>query len=307
MTFGFAWFLAAVRRGSGFMGSLSVMIAAGFIKHNIIAMPVTAFVWLCLTRPREAVKCSILCAVIVAAGFAACGLFYGHDFFGNMMSARAYSWRRALGSIRDIRFLDLGIIATAAGSVLGRKEMMAKISASLALFSAADYLLQKTGAGVDINAAFDLIIAVSIGAGYCWKRLASLESVGAGDGEFRSGIAANLFILLCCLRFIPLSHFSVSKPVRMLFDRRFKEEIAVREQAMKDDILAVEQTPGDVMCSTYVCYRAGKPLVVDKFNVRQRMITGRLPADAIKTRIKSGKLTDVEMDRRADWDEPLDE
>jgi len=41
------------------------MALAGFVKHNIIAMPLTAFLWLGLHRRREAVKCFCVAAIAI--------------------------------------------------------------------------------------------------------------------------------------------------------------------------------------------------------------------------------------------------
>ena len=54
MTFGFLWFLIARSNDRGYVGPVLLMALAGFVKHNIIAMPVTVFLWLALfTSPRS--------------------------------------------------------------------------------------------------------------------------------------------------------------------------------------------------------------------------------------------------------------
>jgi len=70
---------------------------------------------------------------------------------------------------------------------------------------------------------------------------------------------------------------------------------------MADTIARVKATPGNVICTNLACYRAGKPFTVDVFNLRQRIITGALPEDTLKSRIASGNITLVEPDPRADW------
>src|SRR5437868_6173545 len=52
MAFGFLWFLSARSNDRGYIGPVLVMAFAGFVKHNIIAMPLTSFLWLCL-HPRR--------------------------------------------------------------------------------------------------------------------------------------------------------------------------------------------------------------------------------------------------------------
>jgi hypothetical protein len=88
-----------------------------------------------------------------------------------------------------------------------------------------------------------------------------------------------------------------------VFDHSFKNEIAMREQAMTDSVERVRRIPGDVTCGKYllVCYRAGKPFVVDTFNAEQRILAGALPKDAITARVAAGTLTIVEVDQHARW------
>jgi hypothetical protein len=57
MAFGFLAFLGARSRDRGYVMPFLVMAFAGFVKHNIIAMPLTAFAWLGMSRRREALKC----------------------------------------------------------------------------------------------------------------------------------------------------------------------------------------------------------------------------------------------------------
>ena len=52
MAFGFLGFLIARSNDRGYVGPVLVMALAGFVKHNIIAMPVTAFLWLAIYRRR---------------------------------------------------------------------------------------------------------------------------------------------------------------------------------------------------------------------------------------------------------------
>jgi hypothetical protein len=96
------------------------------------------------------------------------------------------------------------------------------------------------------------------------------------------------------------------QPVRLVFDHSFKNEIAMREQAMTDSVERVRRITGDVMCparTLLVGYRAGKPFVVDAFNAEQRILAGVLPKDAITARVAAGTLTIVTVDSRTRWEQ----
>jgi hypothetical protein len=156
------------------------------------------------------------------------------------------------------------------------------------------YFLQKSGAGVDINAQFDLVIAVSIGLGVALTQV-SLWPVAR---HFRVGHAQAILLLALCVRLLASKQL---QPIRLLFDRNFKNEIAMRERAMTDSVENVRRVPGDVLCSTFVSYRAGKPFAVDLFNVQQRILAGALPKDAITDRVAAGTLTIIEVDPYTQW------
>jgi len=91
MAFGFLAFLGARSRDRGYVMPVLVMAFAGFVKHNIVAMPLTAFAWLAMNRRREALKCLCVAAVVIVTGIAICYVSFGHDFFFNILSPRHYS------------------------------------------------------------------------------------------------------------------------------------------------------------------------------------------------------------------------
>lgn len=301
MAFGFVGFLTALKRDRGYLAPILLMAFAGFIKHNIIALPMTAFVWLTFSRPREALKCFSAAAVLVVIGFGLCFASFGRDFFTNMLFSREYSWTRALKGIGDLKYLEVALIASLLVGWTKRHDRGVQICCLLMGIAAVTFFLQKTGAGVDANAQFDLIIAVSMGVGLAFTHAPQLSlSRFPGTDPLRV-----VLLLGLCIPLLPWKSLKTAKPVRLLFDRSFQTEIAIREKAMADSITLVRDTPGEVMCSNYVCYRSGKPFAIDRFNAKQRMFTGALPANIVKDRIKTGRLKVVITDPSADWDNPL--
>ena len=112
--------------------------------------------------------------------------------------------------------------------------------------------------------------------------------------ERRPDHAQAILLLAVCVRLLVSKQL---QPVRLIFDRNFKNEIAMHERAMNDSVERVRRIPGDVQCSTLVSYRAGKPFAVDRFNVEQRIVAGALPQDVVAARVASGSLTIVEDPR----------
>jgi hypothetical protein len=151
---------------------------------------------------------------------------------------------------------------------------------------------------VDINAQFDLVIAVAMGLGLAFTQV----SLWPTARRLGSQQAEAILLLVVCVRLLASKQL---QPVRLIFDSRFRNEITMRERAMTDSIERVRRIPGDVTCGRdmLVCYRAGKPFVLDAFNAQQRILAGALPKDAIAARLASGTLTVVEVDPLVRWPE----
>ena len=151
---------------------------------------------------------------------------------------------------------------------------------------------------MDINAQFDLVIAVAMGLGLAFTQV-SLWPIARRLGSEQ---AQAILLLAVCVRLLASKQL---QPVRLVFDSSFRNEIAMRERAMTDSVERVRRIPGDVTCGRdmLVNYRAGKPFVVDAFNAEQRILAGALPKDAIAARVAAGTLTIVEVDPRIRWPE----
>jgi hypothetical protein len=111
MAIGFLAFLGARSRDRGYVIPVLVMALAGFVKHNIIAMPLTAFAWLGVNRRREAVKCLGVAAIVIVIGTAICYVSFGRDFFLNILAPRHYAVKKALRSYRELQWVSVGLVA----------------------------------------------------------------------------------------------------------------------------------------------------------------------------------------------------
>ena len=300
MAVGFAGFLRAEARGRSCLAPILLMGFAGFLKHNIIAMPLTAFLWLGVHRPWEAVKCAVVAGVACALGFAACYGLYGRDFFANMMFSRQYSWKLSLQAARDLKPLVVALAAFAALAVSRWRDRGVRLVLLFIAAALGSDFLQRSGAGVDINASFDLVIAASLGVGLAFFHAGRASGLrGLSPRMLQGGLLAAIGV-----RFLVSQFDDPNRPFRLVFDPSFKREVSAREAAMAAMIARVRMTPGPVMCTNYVCYRAGKPFAIDRFNATQRMLTGALPQDALKSLISSGQLTAVAPDPRGNWGHP---
>jgi len=294
MAFGFLGFLIARSNDRGYIGPILVMALAGFVKHNIIAMPLTVFLWLALYRRREAVKCFCVAAIAIMIGTAICYALFGENFFLNILSPRHYSLKRALRSFQDLEWVSVGLVACLYNAWACQRDVNVQLCSCLIAIALGSCFLQKGGAGVDINAQFDLVIAVSVGLGLAFTQVSQWPVAR----RLRLEQAQAILLLAVCLRLLVSKQL---QPVRLVFDRSFIKEIAIREKAMADSVQRVRRVPGDVLCPPLVNYRSGKPFAVDAFNVQQRILAGALPKDAITAPVAAGTLTIVEVDPRTNW------
>jgi uncharacterized membrane protein len=122
MTFGFLGFLIARSNDRGYVWPVLVMALAGFVKHNIIAMPLTAFLWLGLHRRREAVKCFCVAAIAIMTGTAICYALFGRNFFLNILSPRHYSLKRAFRILGELEWVSVGLLACLYDAWARRRE-----------------------------------------------------------------------------------------------------------------------------------------------------------------------------------------
>jgi hypothetical protein len=296
MAFGFLGFLRARSNDRGYVGPVLVMALAGFIKHNIIAMPLTAFIWLGLYRSREAVKCFCVAATAIIGGIAICYVLFGRNFFLGVFSPRQFSLNVSWHVLEDLEWVSVGLLACLYNAWARRRDTSVQLCSLLIAIALPSYFLQKCGDGVGSNAQFDLVIGVAIGLGLAFTQI-SLWPIARWLGAKQ---AQAILLLAVCVRLLVSRQL---QPVRLIFDSSFRNEIATRERAMTDEIERVRRIPGDVTCGKYllVCYRADKPFVVDAFNSEQRILTGALPKDAIAARVAAENLTIVQVDPRVRW------
>jgi 4-amino-4-deoxy-L-arabinose transferase-like glycosyltransferase len=297
MIFGFLGFLRARSNDHGYVAPFFVMALAGFIKHNIIAMPLAAFLWLARHRSREAVKCFCVAAITILTGTAICYALFGQNFFLNILSPRHYSLNRSRYAFEDLEWVSVGLLACVYNDwARGRCDTNVQLCSSLIAIGLASYYLQKGGTGVDINAEFDVVIGVAIGLGLAFTQISQWPIARRLGSQQTQAI----LLLAVCVRLLASKQL---QPVRLIFDSSFRSEIAMRKGAMTESVERVRRIPGDVTCGKYllVSYRAHKPFVVDAFNAQQRILAGALPKDAVTARVAAGTLTVVDVDPRVRW------
>jgi hypothetical protein len=295
MTIGFVAFLQARSQDRSYALPILLMVGAGFIKHNLVVMPLTAMIWLSLTRPRQMVKSGLLAAFAILLGFALCYLAFGPDFFTNLRSPRAYMLKHAVGAIGHLQWIAVGLAAWAYVGIARRTDANIRLCNLLNTLGLVMFFVQKTGDGVAYNAQFELVFGVSIATGLAFAHAPGLPLARRWSPQKLQFI----LLLAICLRLVASARL---EPVQLLMDPGFHAEIALREAAMSAAVARLRNTPGDTTCSsTLASYRAGKPFVVDPFYTREQILTGHLPPDVVTNLVTAGKLTVVNAGPLLHW------
>src|SRR5262249_56671138 len=75
---------------------------------------------------------------------------------------------RSLQSYQELQWISVGLLACACNGWVSWRNPNVRLCSCFITIALASFFLQKTGAGVDLNAQFDLVIAVSIGLGLAY-------------------------------------------------------------------------------------------------------------------------------------------
>jgi len=151
------------------------MVAAGFWKHNIVAIPLTAVVWLLLRNGKAAVRPVLASAAAAGAGLLLCTAIYGRAFPDNLFATREYSIQHVVGHIGHLQWFAVAFVIWGCWAWSARTSAAARFTVLHVAIGLATCLLQWSGHGVGRNAEFDLVIALGIGIGVAFERISPAE------------------------------------------------------------------------------------------------------------------------------------
>ena len=237
-----------------------VMIAAAlfavslFIKHNLLALPLAAGLWLLLQDRRAGVHFLLWGLAFALSGLVLFQLAFGTSLLAQLASPRLSSLANAGSAATHLWWAPLPAIAMA-GFWPDRHSLFCSLYAGLALLLG---LAFAAGDGVDANAFFDLGIALSLALGPAAER-----------GRWPVLAAASAVPLLIFLA-VNL------RDNNFFFTRAFAQSSA-------RDIAFLKSRPGPALCDQLsLCLWADKGAQVDVFNVGEAIKTGaRSPAPLV--------------------------
>jgi hypothetical protein len=262
------WFLVREARGKSPVPPILAMAAAGFYKHNIAAVPLTALTWLALKDWRRAVVPFAAGAAAAALGLAICVAVYGDAFLANLLTPRPYRVMRAINGLGRLQWILPALVLWGIWEFAEPASRAARFTAVFVAVGFAVFMVQWSGEAVLDNAQFDLVIATAIGLGLAFDR--------AGKTPFgqRHGVAAARTVVVLVVATRLLATLRV-EPALVMFSADYRAQYFANAQVVRDDAARVAAIPGPVACDfKVVCRLAGKPFAFDDFRAEMLVATG---------------------------------
>jgi hypothetical protein len=293
MSGGFAWFLKRHAQGRAVEPAILVMVLAGFIKHNFITLPLVALIWLALDNWRLALRAALVGAVAAAFGLAICAILFAPYFMADMLMPRTYHLARALSTLGRLQFILPAMVLWAIWAWHESRSKPARFTALLIGIALPLCLLQKSGAGVDENAQFELIFATAVGIGLAYDGLRR-DPLRTGWSPDRISVIV-LGILIVRLLLSTRLEFAY-----VLFSPQYRAQAAEHAAVTRAEAARVAAIPGPVACQNLVvCRMAGKPFVYDHFWITQMVETGRMTWQQVEQLARRNAIVRDNTDPRA--------
>jgi hypothetical protein len=286
------WFLGRAARGRSVVPPVLAMVAAGFYKHNVVAVPLTALTWLALNDWRRAVAPAVIGAAAAALGFAICVAIYGDAFLANFLTPRIHEAMRAINALGRAQFVLPALVLFGVWVSAEPNRPAARFACLFIAIGLAAFVIQSAGDGVDDNAQFDLVIAAAVGLGLAFDR-ADQTAFGKRHGKIA---AQAVVVLVVALRLVATLRI---EPALVLFDPAYRAQYRANAQVVRDEAARIAEIPGPVVCATrVVCRLAGKPFSFDPFRANTMVKTGESGGLDVDGLIRAHGLTRIGGDPR---------
>jgi hypothetical protein len=262
------WLMARETHRKSVVPPILAMVAAGFYKHNIVAVPLTSLIWLAIKDWRRAVVPIAVGAGAAALGLMICVAIYGDAFLANLFTARAYRVMRAINGLGRLQWILPALVLWGIWAAAEHKSIAARFTALFVAVAFVAYVIQWSGEAILDNAQFDLVIATAVGLGLAFDGVRK-TAFGQRHGETAAQAVVVLVVaarLLATLRI---------EPTLVLFDPAYRAQYFANAQVVREEAARIAKIAGPVACDfKVVCRLAGKPFSYDDFRAEMLVATG---------------------------------
>jgi hypothetical protein len=293
MSAGFAWFWKRRAEGRAVEPAVLVMVLAGFIKHNFITLPLVALAWLWLDNWRLGLRATLTGAAAAALGLAICAFMFAPYFVSDMLFPRTYHLARGLSTLGRLQFILPAMVLWAIWAWHARPTKAARFTGMLIAIALVLCLVQKSGAGVDENAQFELIFATAVGIGIAYDGLLRDPLRSGWSPQVITAVVLGILIV----RLLISSRLEFAY---VLASSQYRALAAEHAAVTRAEAARTAAIPGPVACSNLVvCRMAGKPFVYDHFWITQLVETGRMTWPQVEQLARRKAIVKDDTDRRA--------
>jgi hypothetical protein len=268
----------------------ALLVALGvFVKHNVVAIPLAITVDLAIRSPRRLAFWLACCAAAGAALLGLTELVAGGSFIAHLLSPRRFTWHWAYyNSMKYLRLFKFTLILVLLFSpFIFRGERLMLGAYGLTSILAAAILSGFEGTSYNMFQDAAVFLGIAAGILLC---------------ELRPRIADRAWPSAAALAIVPPL---VAQPIltesQGAFNRLYHvsgllaaDRDAAREFAADARYLA--DRPGPSICeSLLLCWRAGKPFILDPFNSRQYILAGELDQTRLIRRVAGHEFAVVQL------------
>jgi hypothetical protein len=263
--------------------SAALVVTAGAIKHNILALPITIVLWLAAYHRRVLVVWLLGAASVAIAELAIFRIAYGPELIHGITAARGYVLSNAytkmvhwIGPIAPL----VGM-ATLPAFTTPRDPFAVLIGLYMAMALAIG-CLGAAGEQTNYNVIFDVAISASLGIGYLVGRSGAWSARSADDPDRVAPPGLVAWASVSCAFCLLLAGAQVADATTTN-PRRWLARERMREAETAKTIQFIASQPGPAMCDALlICFWAGKPFLMDPFNYSQAVLAGtRDPGSAV--------------------------
>jgi hypothetical protein len=238
-----------------------------FIKHNLLALPLAAGLWLLIQDRRAGIHFLLWGMAFTLSGLVLFQLGFGTSLIAQLMSPRLSSLANVGAALTHLWWTLLPLVAMA-GLWADRTSLFCSLYAAVALLLG---LVFAAGDGVDANAFFDLGIALSLALGLVVDR---------GRWPLLAGASVLPLLIFLAVNFQDNNFF---------FTRDF-----IRQSAL--DIGFLKNRDGAALCDQLsLCLWAGKDAQVDVFNIGEAIKAGARDPKALIGMIDAHRFATIQL------------
>jgi hypothetical protein len=258
--------LVIILASSRFAGvAAGIFVLAGFTKHNLVIQPVTVFLWLVLYDRKSAWQFAGIGLLLAAIGIATTDRVYNTNLIANLASPRLYSVHKMVALLS--KWLTVWLVPLAAITARLYRQPHDKDVVFCAIYVAMGIAIGGAftgGAGTGSSSLFDVLIALALSTAIALNRW-----------DYLSASRRALFAVICVAPMVAAAMLRDATGSWFTADY-WLHPLAAEQSSLTRDIAFIQAQSGSAVCEILsLCFLAGKPAVVDFFNLSQAIMAGQ--------------------------------